>query len=407
MMMMARPWWVLGAMLMGSACTTETPRVVGSNCDNPADCRTQAALHLDAVDILMVIDNSNSIVPVADELKAQLPRLLSAIVTGSDGSSSFPPANSVHIAVTTSDMGVGDAASERIPSCTKTGGDGVFVRPGEVGVTCDVSYPGYLAFEGGPAALSTVSSVACVPLVFNVDGANGGCGFEQPLEAALKSVWPAANPAVTFVSGVGHGSEDNQGFLRDNSLLVVVIVTDEDDCSATDQSIFDLMDPERGDINLRCFHNKDKLQDPARYVEHFRSLRPHNDNVVFAVIGGVPAELVSDDYRSHYDFAVPAQVDAYLDDVLADEHMQERVDPQSMEGSGTGNLLPSCITPPRTPSLANPASHLSFPPRRLLEVARGFGPQAVIGSICASEFGTTTGHIIRAVGERLNAATTH
>jgi hypothetical protein len=385
---------------------TETPRVVGSNCDNPADCVKQEALHLDAVDILMVIDNSNSIVPVADELKAQLPRLLSAIVTGNDGSSTFPPANSVHVAVTTSDMGIGDAAGP-IVSCTKNGGDGVFVRPGEVGVTCDVSYPGYLAFEGGPAAVSTVSSVACVPLVFNVGGANGGCGFEQPLEAALKSLWPATDPAVTFVSGVGHGSDENQGFLRDDSLLVVVIVTDEDDCSATDQSIFTLNDGERGDLNLLCFHNKGKLRDPARYVEHFKHLRPHNDNVVFALIAGVPAELVADDYRSHYDFAVPAQVDAYLDDVLADERMQERVDPESMEGSGRGNLLPSCITPAPISHPTLPGQHRSFPPRRLLEVARGFGPQAVIGSICASEFGSTTGHIIRAVGERLNAATTH
>jgi hypothetical protein len=52
---------------------------------------------------------------------------------------------------------------------------------------------------------------------------DGGCGFEQPFKAARLAL-----------SG-GAGSE---GFLRTSALLLVVFVTDEDDCSAADTLLF-------------------------------------------------------------------------------------------------------------------------------------------------------------------------
>jgi len=58
----------------------------------------------------------------------------------------------------------------------------------------------------------------------------GGCGFEHQLEStyrALHDCMPAADgsyPNCTI--------PENQGFLRPNSILAVVWVTDEDDCSA-------------------------------------------------------------------------------------------------------------------------------------------------------------------------------
>ena len=41
------------------------------------------------------------------------------------------------------------------------------------------------------------------------------------------------------------------------------------------------------------------------------------------------------------------------------------------------------------------------PPRRLVEVAKGFGPHSVLGSICTNDFGETTGQIIRTIGHQL------
>jgi len=384
-----KSWYA--ASLLWAACASE-PTLVASNCDQSGGCVKQEALRIDAVDILLVIDDSPSIAHKTAQLKAELPRMLTAITTGEDGTASFPPARSVHVAVTTADMG--GAPDEPHPVCVGGGQDGVFVRPGDVGVTCDVSYPGYLAYEGGPAALSAVESVGCVPLVFA--DTKAGCGFEQPLEAALKALWPSGDDSVTFNTGSGHGGLQNAGFLRENSLLVVIVVSDEDDCSAADPEILALT---RGDYrqqapNLRCYLNPEKLQQPQRYVDHLKRLRPHNDNVIFAVIGGVPADLVSDERRAAYDFNDPAQADRYFAEVLAARDMQERAE---NEQEAIGRLLPSCATD------IDGTLHAATPPRRLVEVARGFGSQGVLGSICTPDFGATTGHIIRALGEKLSA----
>jgi hypothetical protein len=231
-------------------------------------------------------------------------------------------------------------------------------------------------------------------------GYRTGCGYEQPLEATLKSLWPQADDSVTFRSGHGHGDEKNAGFLRDNSVLVVVVVTDEDDCSITESDFLESPSTAKPQyakqpVQLRCYFNPDKLQAPARYIENLKKLRPNNDNVIFAVIAGVPPELASDDFRARYDFAASKQVDQYYADVLAASDMQEQtINPT--EPAGT--LAPACSR------MVDGAALSATPPRRLVEVARGFGAQGVLGSICADDFGSTTGRIIRALAEKLTIA---
>lgn len=396
-----KQWWnglaVAGALALSLAACKQEPELVGSNCMQTDSCveeQEQPLERIESVDILLVVDSSGSIAEESEALKAELPRMLNAIVTGSAEDTSFPPASSVHVAVVTSDMGSGGA--EGIDRCFGLGDDGVFVTPGEAGVTCDVAYPGYLAYDGGPAAIATVETVSCVPLT-----GSEGCGYEMPLEAGLKALWPASDPGVTFLEGSGHGEGENAGFLRPDSLLVVVVVTDEDDCSAADPRIFipsdflEADDPLRDQpLNLRCSENPDALHAPERYIENFEALRPENDNVIFVTIAGVPTELVSEDVRADYDFGSTADVEAYMDFVLADERMQQQVDPDTVTMPGGGNLLPSC-------QLSDSAK--AYPPRRLVEVTKGFGTQGVLGSIC-HDFGSNTGMIIRAIGTRLAEA---
>jgi hypothetical protein len=205
--------------------------------------------------------------------------------------------------------------------------------------------------------------------------------------------------------GQGHGSTDNAGFLRDNSLLVVVVVTDEDDCSAENQELFltnNLTSTPLGPLNTRCGDYPNDLYPVQRYVTNLQHLRPGNDNVVVAVIAGLPADLVSDDFRSHYDLSKPEDADAYYSDVLADPRMQlvTVVPPEIPEAA---NYAASCTTflpaPPNT--WPNPVEYSARPPRRLVQVAQGFGPNSVLGSICSSDFGSTTGSIIHAIGQKL------
>jgi hypothetical protein len=374
--------------LLCAACAQKPELVAKNDCHNAKTCSgtAQPLRQIDKVDILLVVDNSDSMVSKAAQLKMELPRLLNAIVSGQAEDMTFPPASSVHVAVTTSDMGIGSV--QGIDGCSGVGNDGLFIEPGKTGVTCDTHYPGYLAFEGGPAALATVDSVSCVPLgVLGTDPSDFGCGFEQPLEAGLKAIVPKSDHDVTFAAGDGHGADENAGFLRQDSLLVVVVVSDEDDCSTADDEIFtppsglDANDPlyTQG-LNMRCALNSDRLYKTGRYVDGLKALRPHNENVIFAAVAGIPADLLSGQDAPDFDA------------ILADKRMQNTEDDRGTPSSPEDDSLkPSCTM----------ADGQSMPPRRLVEVAKGFGDDGVLGSLCADDFGAATGRIIRAIGTRL------
>jgi hypothetical protein len=385
------------ALVALAGCTAE-PALVASNCEGDR-CVSREALKIDAVDILLVVDDSASTLPTNSRLKSELPSLLNVITTGDSEDGNFPPAKSVHVAVTTTDLGSGE--NTNIAGCNGWGRDGTFVKPDEYGLTCEVDYPGFLAFEGGPAAVATVDSVGCVPLVIPQDASQGGqfgCGFEQPLEASLKALLPK-DSSLEFVHGTGHGDDENSGFLRENSLLVVVVVSDEDDCSMSDYASFDPQDDTNRmtGINVACQNHADRLYDVQRYVDALRNLRPHNDNVIFAAIGGVPPETVKDEYRAQYDLTTDAGIAAYYDAVLAHPAMEER-----RTSTGSSEILaPSCTV------LAPDVQWQRLdgrPPRRLVEAAKAYGTRSVIGSLCGDNPGAVVGHLVRAIGEQLMAA---
>src|SRR6185436_14987126 len=97
------------------------------------------------------------------------------------------------------------------------------------------------------------------------------------LDAMLKALLPSGSP-VTFSMGThGHGDDANAGFLRPDSLLVVVMVTDEDDCSTAVSDIWNpLSGTHTGDLNVRCANYDDELYPISRFVDGLRSLRPEN-----------------------------------------------------------------------------------------------------------------------------------
>ncbi|HEX2679048.1 MAG TPA: hypothetical protein VHM19_20500, partial [Polyangiales bacterium] len=180
---------------------------------------------------------------------------------------------------------------------------------------------------------------------------------------------------------LGHGDEANAGFLRarvsDAATLAIVLVADEDDCSAYDRSIFhyqasnDPNDPNASKpINLRCFYYKDRLQPLERYLYGYKHLGAAR--VVFAGIVGVPPDLVDDAARSAVDFHDAKQRDAYYSRVLGDSRMKSRVDPND-----DTELVPACKS---KLGRANPA-------RRIVSLAQRFGEDALIQSICG-DFGS-------------------
>jgi len=318
------------------------------------------------LDLLLLVDNSGSMIEEQASFTQQLPRLMQALATGTirDASGAVvrtaTPVTSVDVGVIDSDMGTGGYL---VPTCSESnfGDDGILQTRGNTAIAgCSASYPNFLVFASGDDPGSFAADITCVAAL-----STGGCGFEQHLEAMLKAVTPSTS-STTFVMGTrGHADVENAGFLRPDSVLGVIVLADEDDCSAADPDLFN-PDSARyaGDLNLRCFQFPEAVYPVSRYVDGLTALRPdHPDRLVYSAIVGVPTDLVADADALDY----PA--------ILFDPRMQQAPDP-----SMPSRLTPSCNLPGRG---------LAFPPVRLTQVAQGLqnaGAHAVVQSICQEDF---------------------
>jgi hypothetical protein len=380
------------------------------------------------VDLLFVIDNSGSMASEQEKLAAQLPKLVNVLISGdrsvgttppagvSDDDRFFTPVKSLHIGVVSSSMGGQDKAlgnGVALNDCVGLGDDGVLLKSTNVAVEgvyaeqgefpdfargdevlaplpgCDDigAQPGYQRYEAGGdvTADELAQNFACVARL----GVRG-CPFEQQLEAMWKAVAPSDGDQPdlhVFLDGTrGHGDPNgrNQGFVRENAILAVIQVSDEEDCSINQQGkplFADDADAQerfggREKINLRCgqFGDAEGLLWPAqRYVRGLKSLKPNNpDLVIFAAIVGIPEDAINQP----------------LADVLERTDMKFAADPVRT------NL-------PRTSCISSSGDE-AYPPRRFLEVAQGFGTDAVVYSICADNYAPALDKLIERIASKLS-----
>jgi len=382
------------------------------------------------------------------KLRNELPRLVTVLTTGDlnaeDGiivGRDFSPATDLHLAVVSADMGLPGILQNPDPTgdCViGLGDDGLFQHApnpsGDPALTCASSYPIFLSHNYGEDVGALANDFACIATL-----GRHGCGFEFQLESALKALWPSkplnllppqAALGITFHGGSpGHGDAEHVDFLRGTpyhtsepftaSMLVIVVLTDEDDCSAGAQGNLDLFEhpntapPEIADqpLNLRCYYDGLLPADQQnrypidRYLAGYRTLRPgFGDLVVFAAIAGVPPYILEETYDLDGDeYLDSAERDTYYDAILADPTMQETI-----RGDGQ-NLEYSCVVsnPGYDPGLPpdpvdNPEYFTrAYPPRRIVQVARGFGPNGIVRSICQEDFSDATDAIIRAITRHL------
>jgi hypothetical protein len=178
---------------------------------------------IDKLDILFVVDDSGSMADQQGRLMQSAGDDLFAQLATPEGG--LPD---LHIAVITTDMGAG-SVSGCDPSQSKRG---LFQRAAECGVTDP-----YLTNDNHTGMIA--DAFACM-----ADVGTTGCGFERHLDA-IKAALDGTNP-------------ENAGFLRDDAMLLVAILSDEDDCSAFDDHVFDTsqnsLDSELGPLeSFRCF----------------------------------------------------------------------------------------------------------------------------------------------------------
>lgn len=373
----------------------------GGSCAPPTVEQSVTWSYVGGIDLLFVIDNSASMSEEQAALAAAIPRLVDILATGDfdqdgdtyvdgePGDLDFEPIASLHLGVVTTDMGTGGTP---LPTCDRPeqGDDGLL----RADASCGVTTPPFLSFDPSAPLVSPAelgASAACT-----VMAGTTGCGIEQPLEAMLKALSPAAPTAWTapgyvaptfFGGSFGHGDGENDGFVRRGSLLAIVVLTDEDDCSLRDPALFDADGPYAAtDLNLRCAMHTEALHPVERYVDGLLQLRDRPGLLVFSAIEGVPPDLVpAPGERPDWDRLIcegPA---------TCDSRMREEPDPAMPT-----RLRPSCT------NLGGDA----YPPTRMMQVARGLesrGAAVGLTSICAGGFEGAFDEIFRNVTSRLIA----
>ena len=223
-----RIWAAVGGIGLGLlACVTpplETPQT-----QNQGVGRIYVPQNLkNKVDILFLIDNSNSMEAMTMELRNRIPSFLDPFAKLAENGTYAD----MHIGVITSDYGAGATGA---PGCSQSPG-GQQGRLQGIGVkapqnckkpTGGVNFISFAYDKNGPGTnnlpmnQNLAETFQCMASV----GASG-CGFEHQLEAVY--------------AALHNNLPENQGFLREDALLVVVFLTNEDDASAPpDTDVFD------------------------------------------------------------------------------------------------------------------------------------------------------------------------
>jgi len=321
------------------------------------------------VDLIWVIDNSHSMREEQVSLAANFPSLIDMLANppdnDRDGMPDWPALTDLRVAVLSTDLGVGESD---VVGCDASGDDGLFItasrsmEPPCAGFS--LTDTPWLSFQVDDAAAFN-QGFACLAQLGTT-----GCGLEQQLEASHRAL-------TTHLAAGG----PHEGFFRSNSVVSVIFVTDEDDCSATDTAFYD-GSPSAvatlGRLSTRCSQHPDRLHALNRYIQTFRNLElDRRGDVMVSAITGVPHDLVRD----------PNDIDYGA--LLADERMQFRIDPDN-----EARLIPAC-------EYGGVGS--ASPARRIVEVVRPFAEDdnGLVQSICQPDLRPAMEAIGRSIGGRL------
>lgn len=247
------------ALALLSACA-QAPAVVGStDYEVMLDLAPPAPAE---IDLLFVIDSSMAMADEQQQLVAAAGDLFDALGALPTG---LPD---LHIGVISTDVGLGEAAAGLPGSqCRATGDDGRL----HGAATCGIA-SGFLTdapdadgdrrrnYQG-----SLTDAFACL-----ADVGTGGCTYSQPLTALERAL------------GLDRAKPRAERFVRDDALLVIVMVTDDDDCSVVSTGLFadpdgTIVSPLGPLTDFRCFEFGVECDDAPRTPGVKHGCRPRDD----------------------------------------------------------------------------------------------------------------------------------
>ena len=329
------------------------------------------------IDVLVMIDKSASMVQNQALLASAFPPLIDALATGDfdgDGARDVPRIDTLHVGVITSDLG---AHGNSVFGCEEPLGDDAELvterLAGSVRTGCDGPFPRYLEYARGGSTSALTDAFSCLAEV----GATG-CGFEQQLDAVLKALVTDDDPYLFYDGSLGHGDDTNAGFLREGSILVTLLLTDEDDCSTGMPLLYSTSEgPYAGtELQVRCYEHADEaLYSLERYRDGLIGLRGDPADLVFAAVTGMPVRVAGEDAATILEAPEMAYVIG-----------ESEVEPACTSGDGRSAL----------------------PGRRIVGLAdeladRGAG--TVLRSICEPDFTEMRRDLLTALAPRIRART--
>ncbi|HEY4176695.1 MAG TPA: hypothetical protein VGM90_07685 [Kofleriaceae bacterium] len=279
--------FAFACLLLGACTLTHDDPPPPTPTSSMIEVATYPAIPTSKLDILFQVDNSPSVADVQQAFVGALPDFLAAIdVNGRPD---------LHIGVVNSDLGTSASTTPPAPALGNRAGEGfagnlqVSNAPVSGTFISDVSVEGPVGrnvnYTGDlVSALGTMLKVGAV-----------GCGFEQQLRATREAL---------------DGNSNNAGFARSDANLLVVVLTDEDDCSVRDSAMFQAsaelgtvqsfrctrfgvtcdqpLDSEGTKTNCRPDEASAYVDGIQSYTDFFSSLRGDRARTAVAVIAAPP-----------------------------------------------------------------------------------------------------------------------
>ena len=360
------------------------PLVVAGTCPSPVMVAVGARAQYEfrappsrKLDLLVVIDTSSGMQSFQAALLAQFPVFMNVLKMLPTGDGTMTGLPDLHLGVISSNTGPGryDLPGRNCPFGGDRGRLEVAPR-GSCAVSPFVTVPPSPAFLVAANNQQQTNYRGDIADAFNCIAALGdrGCAFSSPLEAVRWGLDPL-NP----VAG-------NQGFLREDALLMILLLTRQDDCSVPPDSA--LMDPAQ-----------DAMSDPLGPFSTFRcnefghlcqqdgALRPPPRGPV-PLLGG----CVSNDTDTGRLTKVADEV-AFLRGLKTDPSrifvaaLTGPVNPYIIEQQFLVNRLGiSEYQPQVLQSCGTDANDRALPAVRLQQWVAAFGVRGAAQSICANTF---------------------
>ena len=219
------------------------------------------------LDVLFVVDNSESMADKQGVLEGSLPSFVSRLVNPrcvdaqgvpiatqpangavvcASGTRELTPVTDLHLGVITTSIGGHGGTVCAAGAATDHLDDKAQLVPSMRTGVASFNSSGFLSYDAtGEAGVTDVSSVITDLKATVVAAGEHGCGYEAPLEAMYRFLVDPDPPiSVQQIDGVSTPTGINDtllaqraAFLRPDSAVAVVILSDENDCSIRDDGV--------------------------------------------------------------------------------------------------------------------------------------------------------------------------